>query len=229
MMNSDGPSARGNDAYGFSKQERAEMSRGMYDGEEPCAQPDPAVDNMRRRRRAVTLLEAALKVLELVRDPAQGETAAREVDAHIRDALAFLYDHDPPVVFGDNDDQVRRRKPANAGEFIVWAQVEYLRLFRCEVYPAGLKAIEAPRIKGLVVYAAEGFGARLYAAWTGAGKFVGWMQYHPSLSAMDHQFAIGVVLGEQVWPDNHMNAVRQKPVKVWTDALRTAARILGVS
>jgi hypothetical protein len=228
MMNTDGPSARGNSAYGFSKEERTDITRGMFDGEEPSNQPDPAVDNMRRRRRAVELLEAALHVIQRAYDTDIGEVAISEVDAHIRDALAFLYDHDPAVVWGDDDDQVRRRKPANAGEFVRWAQVEYLRLFRCQVYPVGLKSIDAPKIKGLIVYAAQGFGASLYAAWTEAGKFVGWMQYHPSLSAMDHQFAIGQVLGEQVWPDGRMNAIRRKPVKAWIEALRAAARTLEV-
>jgi hypothetical protein len=43
MMNSDGPSARGNSAYGFSANERAEITRGMVEGEEYCLMnPDEA-------------------------------------------------------------------------------------------------------------------------------------------------------------------------------------------
>jgi len=60
--------------------------------------------------------------------------------------------------------------------------------------------VEAPKVKGLVVYGAglKGTGTRYFAAWTEwGGTFIGWMRVRPNLAGAtpDAVHAIGKVLG----------------------------------
>ena len=172
MMNTDGRSAQGNSAYGFSKQERAEISRGMFDGEEAPL--------------AINVLSEAV-------------------------------------------DENHHLAPRSQMDFIAWAQRNHDRVFRVKQYPTGLKIIKAPRVPGLRVFAAEGYGGQLYAAWAEHdGQFMGWLWYWPSLSRIDHDFAIGEVLGRPVFGDMDQNCVRHGAVRAWRLALLGAAPTEGV-
>jgi hypothetical protein len=165
MLNTGGPSAREDSAYGFSANERAEITRGMCD-------------------------EAPMAVVALT----------------------------------EGVDENHHLAPRSQLDFIAWCQHNHDRVFRVKPYPAGLKAIKAPRVQGLRVYAAEGHGGQLYAAWTEHdGLFVGWLWYWPSLSRIDHDYAIGEVLGKPVFGDMNQNCVRRGAVRTWRLALQEAA------
>jgi hypothetical protein len=161
-----GPSARGTSAYGFSANERADITRGMCDNEAPMA--------------VVALTEGV--------------------------------------------DENHHLAPRHQLDFIAWCQHNHERVFRVKQYPTGLKLIKAPRVWGLRVFAAEGFGGQLYAAWSEHdGQFMGWLWYWPSLSKIDHDYAIGEVLGKPVFGDMNQNCVRRGAVRTWRQALKDAA------
>lgn len=163
MMNTDGPSAPGNSAYGFSANERAEITKGMIDDEECVALMNP--------------------------DEA----------------------------------------PRSQLDFVGWVQASHKRVFGREVYPTGAKPIKAPKVAGLAVYAAEGFGGQYYAAWSAYdGRFVGWMWYGPSLSQIDHTYAVGKVNNTPVFGDMTAHCIRRSPVKAFTDALKAAIEFMKV-
>jgi hypothetical protein len=127
-------------------------------------------------------------------------------------------------------DENHHLAPRSQLDFVNWAQHNHDRVFRVKQYPTGLKIIKAPRVKGLRVFAAEGYGGQLYAAWAEHdGQFMGWLWYWPSLSRIDHDFAIGEVLGRPVFGDMDQNCVRRGAVRTWRLALQEAARAREVS
>jgi len=95
--------------------------------------------------------------------------------------------------------------------------------------------VEAPKVKGLVVYGAglKGTGTRYFAAWTEwGGTFIGWMRVRPNLAAeeQDSVYAIGEVLGRSVFriedcPSYNMHDA----LELFQRALQQAAEDLGVS
>lgn len=240
MNNTDGPSARRNSAYGFSANERADITRGMYDGEEPSpmaitileSQPDPAAEWEVRRHQV-------LEILKLARTELAAANAPRATDEfrawatmtgleNIVHAIQVLEGKAPPTLFPSEDDG--HPLPKDQLDYCSWVAANFKTVFHAQVDPTGLKPIATRQhIKGLVIYAAEGFGGQFHAAWTVAGKFVAWMHFCPSLSHIDHDFSMGEILGGAIWPDNHMNAIRRKPLTTWYSALRLVAVKLGVS
>jgi len=83
----------------------------------------------------------------------------------------------------------------------------YYRLFKCPIMPdgrmlsripEGLAQVQAPAVKGLVIYGAirKASKTQFYGAWTAqCGNFIGWMRIQPHLSEIDGEYAIGEVLG----------------------------------
>jgi hypothetical protein len=70
--------------------------------------------------------------------------------------------------------------------------------------PERLVPVEAPKVKGLVIFGAElkGTGTRYFAAWTEwGGTFIGWMRTRPNLAGNEPNavHAIGEVLARSIY------------------------------
>ena len=94
--------------------------------------------------------------------------------------------------------------------------------------------VEAPKIKGLVVYGAElkGSGTRFFGAWTEwGGTFIGWMRTRPNLAENmpEAVHAIGEVLGRSIFrPEECASCVLHDALELFRRALQEAAQDLGV-
>jgi len=100
--------------------------------------------------------------------------------------------------------------------------------------PERLVPVEAPKVKGLVVYGAElkGTGTRFFGAWTEwGGTFIGLMRTRPNLAAeeQDSIYAIGEVLGRPVFGTaDHSSSALDDALELFRRALQEAAKDLGV-
>jgi hypothetical protein len=94
--------------------------------------------------------------------------------------------------------------------------------------------VEAPKIKGLVVFGAElkGTSTRFFGAWTEwGGTFIGWMRVRPNLAAeeQDSIYAIGEVLGRPVYgTQDRPSSTLHDALEFFRRALQEAAEDLGV-
>jgi hypothetical protein len=107
----------------------------------------------------------------------------------------------------------RYPKPKDQSEFHAWVPQTCYSLFLSPILqdgrllatiPQRLVAVEAPKIKGLVVFGAElkGTGTRFFGVWTEwGGIFIGWMRTRPNLAGreQDSVYAIGEILGRPVF------------------------------
>jgi hypothetical protein len=94
--------------------------------------------------------------------------------------------------------------------------------------------VEAPKVKGLVVFGAElkGTGTRFFGAWTEwDGTFIGWMRTRPNLAgeAPDAVHAIGEVLGRPVFTlEESKSCALHNTLESFRRALQTAAEDMGL-
>ena len=101
--------------------------------------------------------------------------------------------------------------------------------------PERLVPVDAPKVKGLVVYGAKlkGTGTRYFAAWTEwGGTFIGWMRTRPKLAGdtPDAVHAIGEVLGIAVFsPEESSTCALYDALELFRLALREAAQDMGLS
>ena len=128
-------------------------------------------------------------------------------------------------------------------EFNSWIPLTYYQLFLSPILqdgrmlarlPERLVPVEAPTVKGLVVYGAElkGTGTKYYGAWTEwGGTFIGWMRTRPNLAgeAPDAISATGEVLGRPVFTQEDSNTgALHDALESFRRALQEAAEDLGV-
>ena len=136
----------------------------------------------------------------------------------------------------------RYPKPRDQKEFNAWIPTTYYQLFLSPILqdgrmlarlPERLVPVEAPKIKGLVVYGVElkGTGTRYFAAWTEWGEtFIGWMRTRPNLAgeAPDAVHAIGEVLGRSVFrPEESTSCALHDAMEFFGRFLLEAANDLG--
>jgi hypothetical protein len=94
--------------------------------------------------------------------------------------------------------------------------------------------VEAPKIKGLVVFGAElkGTGTRFFGAWTEwGGTFIGWMRTRPNLAGEtpDAVHATGEVLGRSVFTQEESNSCTLHDAQEsFRRALQEAAEDIGL-
>jgi hypothetical protein len=101
--------------------------------------------------------------------------------------------------------------------------------------PERLVPLEAPAVKGLVIFGAElkGTGTKFFGAWTEwGGTFIGWMRTRPNLAAeeQDTVYAIGEVLGRPVFgTHDRPSSTLHDALDLFQRALQEAANDLGVT
>jgi hypothetical protein len=59
--------------------------------------------------------------------------------------------------------------------------------------------LDAPAVKGLVIYRARCGSLKFYSAWVeSTGTFIGWMKVQPAVEGVDSDCAIGEILGKPI-------------------------------
>jgi hypothetical protein len=174
-----------------------------------------------------------------------GAVAAKAAQKKLRKALDLLrepYVPNPGIMPGCRE-LPRYPKPKDQKEFNAWIPMTYYQLFLSPILqdgrllatiPERLGPVEAPKIKGLVVYGAElkSTGTRYFAAWTEwGGTFIGWMRTRPNLAGdmPDAVHAIGEVLGRSVLrPEESSSCALHDALESFRRALQEAAEDMHV-
>jgi hypothetical protein len=79
-----------------------------------------------------------------------------------------------------------------------WLLTAATTIFQCESLPdSPIFTLEAPAVKGFVVYGARCGTSRFYAAWVeSSGTFIGWLKVQPAIEGVDSDFGVGEVFGK---------------------------------
>jgi len=174
-----------------------------------------------------------------------GAAASRAAKRMLEEAMELLRPEIPPHpgIWPGCHFLPRYPKPRNQKEFNAWIPMTYYRLFLSPILqdgrmlasiPERLVPVEAPKVKGLVVYGAElnGTGTRYFAAWTEwGGTFIGWMRTRPNLAGgeQDSVHAIGEVLARSIYGAHDCASSNQYgALDSFRRALQEAATDLGV-
>ena len=175
-----------------------------------------------------------------------GAVAAKAAQKKLRKALDLLRELNiphPGITPGCRE-LPRYPKPRNQNEFNAWIPITYYRLFLSPILqdgrmlatiPERLVPVEAPNVKGLVVFGAElkGTGTRYFAAWTEwGGTFIGWMRTRPNLAGGEQNsvHAIGEVLGRSVFKaEDCSSSTVHDALEFFQQALQQAANDLGAA
>jgi hypothetical protein len=60
--------------------------------------------------------------------------------------------------------------------------------------------LDAPAVKGLVIYGARCGTLKFFAAWVEwSGTFIGWLKVQPAVEGVDSDFGVGEVLGRPLF------------------------------
>jgi hypothetical protein len=90
------------------------------------------------------------------------------------------------------------RMPENQIVYQEWLLTAAATIFQCESLPdSPIFTLEAPAVKGLVVYGARCGTIKVYAAWVETtGTFAGWLVVRPVVGGVDSDFGVGKVFGK---------------------------------
>jgi len=104
-------------------------------------------------------------------------------------------------------------------------------IFQIECFPdSPIFTLDAPAVKGLVIYGARCGALKFYAAWVGwTGIFLGWMRIQPHFAGIESDYAVGEVLGRPVFMGITLDLSGHDAVDKFTQALKEAAWDLGVA
>ena len=91
--------------------------------------------------------------------------------------------------------------PANQLAFQDWLRLAAIEIFGCDSLPDWpIFSLDPPSVNGLVIHAARCGPFKLFAAWVAwSGTFLGWMRIQPAVEGIDSDYAIGEVLGRQLF------------------------------
>ena len=121
--------------------------------------------------------------------------------------------------------------PSNQAVFHVWVSKTYRKIFNSEAMPESpIIPIDAPKVRGLTVYAAKCDRTRYFGAWTKrSGVFIGWMRIQPQIAGIESDYAVGEVLGRPVFMGIMLDLSGHDAIDKFTQALKEAAWDLGVA
>ena len=128
-------------------------------------------------------------------------------------------------------DTLHREKPPNQACFHEWVRATYMRVFGCEKQPDGpMFPVEAPTVRGLIVYAARSGQTRFYGAWIErSGVFIGWMRIQPQVSGIESDYAVGEILGRPVFAAISIDLSGHDAIDRFTRELKETAWDLGLA
>jgi hypothetical protein len=121
--------------------------------------------------------------------------------------------------------------PATQLAFQDWLRSAAIDIFGCDNMPdSPIFTLEAPSVKGLVIYAAQCGTFKFFAAWVAwSGTFLGWMRIQPAIEGLDSDYAIGEVLGRQLFMGISLDITGHMAIDKFQQALKEVAWDLGAA
>jgi hypothetical protein len=95
--------------------------------------------------------------------------------------------------------------PIDQLDFQEWIRVAVASIFGYDGLPDWpIVTSDAPKVEGLIIYAALCGTFKFYAAWVeSTGTFIGWLKIQPAVEGVDSDFGIGEVFGK--WLDSKIS------------------------
>jgi hypothetical protein len=121
--------------------------------------------------------------------------------------------------------------PATQLAFQDWLHSAAIDIFGCDNLPdSPIITLEAPKVKGLVIYSAQCGTFKFFAAWVAwSGTFLGWMRIQPAIEGVDSDYAIGEVLGRQIFEGISIDTNGHMAVDKFQQVLKEVAWDLGAA
>ena len=118
--------------------------------------------------------------------------------------------------------------PPDQTAFQEWLLTAAAAIYRCESLPdSPIFTVEAPAVKGLVVYGARCGTIKFYAAWVEwSGTFAGWLVVRPVVDGVDSDFGVGEVFGKPLLEKILLDLDRHKAIDRFTQALNNVSHDL---
>jgi len=90
--------------------------------------------------------------------------------------------------------------------------------------------VDAPKVRGLTVYAGRCNRARYFGAWTErSGVFIGWMRIQPHIAGIESDYAVGEVLVRPIFMGIILDLSGHDAIDRFSTALKSVAWDLGVA
>ena len=121
--------------------------------------------------------------------------------------------------------------PYDQLDFQEWIRVAAASIFGCDGLPDWpIVTMDAPKVNGLMIYAAQCGTFKFYAAWVEwSGTFIGWLKVQPAVEGVDSDFGIGEVFGKRLDSKISLNLKGHLAVDRFSQTLKNAAWDLGVA
>jgi hypothetical protein len=121
--------------------------------------------------------------------------------------------------------------PANQLAFQDWLRLAAIEIFGRDSLPDWpILSLDPPNVNGLVIYAARCGPFKFYAAWVAwSGTFIGWMRIQPAVEGIDSNYAIGEVLGRQLFIGISLDMSGHSAIDRFQQALKEVAWDLGAA
>jgi hypothetical protein len=121
--------------------------------------------------------------------------------------------------------------PAGQLAFEDWLLSASTDIFGCASLPdSPIFTMNPPSVKGLVIYAAQCGTFKFFAAWVAwSGTFLGWMRVQPAIEGVDSDYAIGEVLGRQLFEGISMDINGHSAIDKFRRVLKEVAWDLGAA
>jgi len=121
--------------------------------------------------------------------------------------------------------------PAGQLAFQDWLHSAAIDIFGCGSLPdSPIFTMDPPSVKGLVIYAAQCGPFKFFAAWVAwSGTFLGWMRIQPAIEGVDSDYAIGEVLGRQLFMGISLDITGHMAIDKFKQALKEIAWDLGAA
>jgi hypothetical protein len=121
--------------------------------------------------------------------------------------------------------------PAGQLAFQDWLRSAAVDIFGCDSLPdSPIFSMDAPTVKGLVIYAARCGTFKFFAAWVArSGTFLGWMRIQPAIEGVDSDYAVGEVLGRPLFMGISLDITGHMAIDKFQQALKEVAWGLGAA
>ena len=121
--------------------------------------------------------------------------------------------------------------PIDQLDFQEWIHVAAASIFGCDGLPDWpIVTVDAPKVKGLIIYAARCGTFKFYAAWVeSTGTFIGWLKVQPAVEGVDSDFGVGEVFGKRLDSKISLDLSGHDAIDKFSQALKNAVWDLWVA
>jgi hypothetical protein len=122
-------------------------------------------------------------------------------------------------------------KPVNQLAFQEWLRSAATEIFGCDNLPDWpVFSLDPPNVNALVIHAARCGPFKFFPAWVAwSGTFLGWMRIQPGVEGIDSDYAIGEVLGRQLFIGIFLDISGHTAVDRFQQVLKETAWDLGAA